>query len=94
MKFAIIAPFYPNIQTTFIGFSLLFLSISFVGQAQSKYINTYNGIADSLSKEYKIPLKVIVGIAVIEYSSGTSRNCRLLKNHFGIVGKNNLLQTI
>lgn len=94
MKFAIIAPSYPTIQTKFIGFFLLFLSISFVGQAQSKYINTYKGIADSLSKEYNIPLKVIFGIALIESSNGTSRNCRLLKNHFGIVGKNNLLQTI
>jgi flagellum-specific peptidoglycan hydrolase FlgJ len=42
---------------------------------------------------YGIPASVILGIAIIESSSGTSRNSRLLHNHFGIVGKNNLLKT-
>lgn len=30
---------------------------------------------------------------MLESGSGQSRNCRLLNNHFGIVGKNNLQQT-
>ena len=29
----------------------------------------------------------------MESASGTSRNCKLLKNHFGIVGKNDVLKT-
>lgn len=61
--------------------------------AQSKYARKYSGLADSLQEAYGIPAAVILGIAIIESSSGTSRNCRLLHNHFGIVGKNNLLKT-
>ena len=30
---------------------------------------------------------------MLESGSGTSRNARLLKNYFGIVGKNNLMKT-
>lgn len=61
--------------------------------AQSKYVKKYSGLADSLSEAYQIPVSVILGVAIIESSSGTSRNCRLLNNHFGIVGRNNLLKT-
>ena len=71
--------------------------ISFTAAAQSKtitrYIEKYSAIADSLSSEFEIPVSVILGIAIVESSSGTSRNARLLNNHFGIVGKNDLLKT-
>ncbi|MEI9911305.1 MAG: glucosaminidase domain-containing protein [Bacteroidota bacterium] len=36
---------------------------------------------------------VMLGVAIMESGSGTSRNCKLLNNHFGIIGKNNLLKT-
>lgn len=61
--------------------------------AQSKYIHRYRPIADSLSEVYSIPTSIILGVAILESGSGTSRNCKLLNNHFGIVGKNNLLKT-
>jgi len=61
--------------------------------AQSKYIKQYKPIADSLSDIYGIPTSVMLGIAIIESGAGTSRNCKLLNNHFGIKGKNNLLKT-
>jgi Bax protein len=61
--------------------------------AQSKYIKKYRPLADSLSEVYKIPASVILGVALLESGSGGSRNCKLLNNHFGIVGKNNLLKT-
>ena len=35
----------------------------------------------------------MLGVAILESGSGTSRNCKLLNNHFGIVGKNDLLKT-
>ncbi len=35
----------------------------------------------------------MLGVAIMESGSGTSRNCKLLNNHFGIIGKNNLLKT-
>lgn len=65
--------------------------------AQSKtvtrYIEKYSALADSLSFEFGIPVSVILGVAIVESSSGTGRNAKLLNNHFGIVGKNNLLKT-
>lgn len=50
-------------------------------------------MADSLSEAYGIPAAIILGVAIVESGAGTSRNSRLLNNHFGIVGKNNLLKT-
>jgi flagellum-specific peptidoglycan hydrolase FlgJ len=50
-------------------------------------------LADSLSEVYGIPASVMLGVAILESGSGTSRNSKLLNNHFGIVGKNNLLKT-
>lgn len=50
-------------------------------------------MADSLSEVYGIPVSVMLGIAIMESASGTSRNCKLLHNHFGVVGKNDLLAT-
>jgi len=72
--------------------ALLFLSCPAL-QAQSKYVKKYRHLADSLSVEYGIPASVILGVAIVESGSGTSRNAKLLSNHFGIVGKNNLLKT-
>lgn len=60
---------------------------------QSKYIKKFRPLADSLSAIYGVPTSVILGVAIIESGSGTSRNCKLLNNHFGIIGKNNLLKT-
>ncbi len=73
------------------GFALFLISSSF---AQSRpFIQKHRPLADSLSVVYVIPTAVMLGISIIESSSGTSRNCRLLNNYFGIVGKNNLLRT-
>jgi flagellum-specific peptidoglycan hydrolase FlgJ len=69
------------------------LVMSHAGFAQSKYIKKFQPTADSLSAVYGVPVSVMLGIAIMESGSGTSRNCKLLNNHFGIVGKNNLLKT-
>jgi flagellum-specific peptidoglycan hydrolase FlgJ len=45
-------------------------------------------MADSLSEEYGIPTSVILGIAILESGSGTSKHAKVLNNHFGIMGKN------
>lgn len=59
--------------------------------AQPKsYIKKFDSLADSLSREYSIPKSVILGVSMIESGAGTSRNCKLLNNYFGIVGKNQL----
>lgn len=74
-------------------FTLLLLVTLGSLQAQSKYVTRYRPIADSLSEVYGIPEAVILGVAILESGSGTSRNAKLLNNHFGIVGRNNLLKT-
>lgn len=72
---------------------LLFIFCHSVAFNQKLYIKKYKSLADSLSKVYQIPVKVILAVAIIESSSGTGRNAKLLNNHFGIVGKNNLIKT-
>ncbi|WP_295127967.1 glucosaminidase domain-containing protein [uncultured Chitinophaga sp.] len=54
------------------------------------YLKEYSPVAVSLMQETGIPASVIMGVAMLESGMGTSRNAKLLKNHFGIVGKNNL----
>lgn len=76
------------------GLLVLFLLLVFQsGSAQSKYIKQYKPIADSLSEIYGVPASVMLGVAIIESGAGKSRNCKLLNNHFGIKGKNNLMKT-
>lgn len=72
---------------------LIFLLAGQAGFSQSKYVTRFKPLADSLSRVYGIPSSVILGVAVLESGSGTSRNSKLLNNHFGIVGKNNLMKT-
>ena len=71
--------------------SLVFVTV--FSNAQTKYVKKYRPLADSLEREFGIPASVILGVAIIESSSGTSPNCKLLNNHFGIVGKNKVFKT-
>ena len=75
------------------GISLSVLLSFQTASSQSPYIKKYKPIADSLATVYGIPSSVMLGVAIIESGAGKSRNCKLLKNHFGIKGKNNLLKT-
>jgi flagellum-specific peptidoglycan hydrolase FlgJ len=71
-----------------LGLLLLTLNSSF---AQSRsFVKKFHPLADSLSEVYGIPAAVLLGISIIESSSGTSRNCKLLNNYFGIIGKNKI----
>jgi len=71
-----------------------FLVISLSLGAQTKtFVQKYRPLADSLSGVYGVPASVMLGVAIIESGSGTSRNSKLLNNFFGIVGRNNLLKT-
>jgi len=83
--------FLENGRTALLVFFLLFASQTVIGQ--SKYIRQYKPVADSLSDIYGVPTSVMLGIAIIESGAGKSRNCKLLNNHFGVKGKNNLLKT-
>jgi len=73
---------------------LIVFSTSFShAQTAKKYIQKYSNLVASLSAEYGIPVSIITAVSIIESGAGTSRNCKLLKNHFGVKGKNNLLKT-
>lgn len=64
--------------------------VSVAQKAPKKYLKQYEPVAVNLMRETGIPASVILGVAMLESGSGTSRNAKLLRNHFGIVGKNNL----
>lgn len=57
-------------------------------QAQNSYIKQNRDYAEALSKEYGIPSSIILAVAFVETGGGTSKNSKILNNHFGIVGKN------
>lgn len=81
-----------NFRSGLLALSVLLIT-GHTAFTQSKYVKKYRPLADSLSEVYKIPASVMLGVAILESGSCTSRNCKLLNNHFGIVGKNNLLKT-
>jgi uncharacterized FlgJ-related protein len=58
-----------------------------------QYLKKFKPVSVELMQETGIPASVILGIAMLESGTGTSRNAKLLHNHFGIVGRNNLAQT-
>lgn len=70
-------------------FISLFLSFSFAlyGQQKHQYIQNNKDLANELSQKYGIPSAIILGVAFVETGGGTSRNSKVLNNHFGIIGK-------
>jgi Bax protein len=76
------------------GFILFLLPVLLTAQPSAqRFVTRFKPMADSLSAAYGIPASVILGISMLESGSGTSRHARLLKNYFGIVGKNSLMRT-
>jgi len=69
----------------------LFLTLFSVNaQAQHSYFQKHMSTATELSQEFGIPSAVILAVAFMETGGGTSKNSKVLNNHFGIVGKNNV----
>ena len=79
------------VRTMFIAVLLVLLAQPLY--SQSKYIKKYRPLADSLESQYGVPSAIILGVAIIESGAGQSRNAKMLNNHFGIVGKNDVLRT-
>lgn len=52
------------------------------------YINQYKDLAIQQSVEHHLPASLILGVAIHESASGTSKIARLQNNHFGIKGPN------
>jgi flagellum-specific peptidoglycan hydrolase FlgJ len=53
----------------------------------SKYIDAYKEAAIQVMNEHGVPASIILGVAIHESASGTSKIARYLNNHFGIKGK-------
>ena len=56
--------------------------------AANLYINRYKSVAIEKMNQTGVPASVILGVAMHESGSGTSKIARHLNNHFGIKGKN------
>jgi flagellum-specific peptidoglycan hydrolase FlgJ len=59
-------------------------------QVKRRYLDKFQELSIKLMNETGIPASVILGVGMLESGMGTSRNARLLHNHFGIVGRNSL----
>lgn len=59
---------------------------TFGQSAATKYINAYKEAAIQMMNEHDVPASIILGIAIHESGSGTSKIARYLNNHFGIKG--------
>lgn len=71
-------------------YASLIVFISGTAAAQSpaeNYIENYKEVAVSTMNQHGIPASVILGIAIHESASGTSRIAKYLNNHFGLKGK-------
>lgn len=71
-------------------YASLMVSITSSLFAQTKtddYIETYKEAAISTMNQHGIPASIVLGIAIHESASGTSRIARYLNNHFGLKGK-------
>lgn len=65
-------------------------NVVFSQRAYKNYADKYKELSIRLMNETGIPASVILGVAMLESGMGTSKNARLLHNHFGIVGRNSL----
>jgi flagellum-specific peptidoglycan hydrolase FlgJ len=69
---------------------LLIVQTAHAQHYKKRYLDKYEALAIKLMNETGIPASVILGIGMLESGMGTSRNAKLLHNHFGIVGRNSL----
>lgn len=83
---------YAKIAVLSIGFFLCTVQPAKAGLVE-RYIAQYKDLVKSLSDEFGIPTSIITAISIVESGAGQSRNTKLLNNHFGITGKNNLRKT-
>ena len=73
-----------------ISLVLLFFFIYVFVQAQSaafNYIDKFDSLAIEVLTKHEIPASLVLGIALHESASGTSKLCRINHNHFGVKGR-------
>ena len=70
------------------------LALMFTANARtSSYITNHAPMATLLSQHYGIPASVILAVAYVESSGGKGATAKVLNNHFGIEGKNDLVNS-
>jgi len=68
------------------------MALMCAANAQNKaYITNHKVIAAILSRTYGIPASVILAVASVESSGGNGPAAKVLNNHFGIEGKNEIV---
>lgn len=67
---------------------ILISGVTFGQSAAQRYIQQYKEDAIQKMNEYGIPASIILGVAMHESGSGTSKIAKYLNNHFGVKGKN------
>jgi Bax protein len=68
------------------------VALMFSANAQNKaYIASHRVIATILSRAYSVPASVILAVAAVESSGGNGPAAKVLNNHFGIEGKNEIV---
>ncbi len=70
---------------------LLLISSFSVSAQNTTYINNHKIFAAVLSEAYGIPSSIILAVAIVESASGRAATAKVLNNHFGIVGKNEIV---
>ena len=70
---------------------LAMLGLILTANAQNlSYIDRHKTLTTELSEQFGIPYSVILAVAIVESASGEGKTAKKLKNHFGIVGHNDL----
>lgn len=59
----------------------------------NKYITNHKLMAAVLSEHYGIPAAVILAVATVESSGGAAPTAKVLNNHFGMVGRNEIVNS-
>ncbi|WP_207533636.1 glucosaminidase domain and LysM peptidoglycan-binding domain-containing protein [Desertivirga arenae] len=71
-----------------IGLLVTFLTGTALGQtAADRYVESYKEAAIQTMNQHGVPASIILGIAIHESASGTSKIAKYLNNHFGLKGK-------
>lgn len=69
---------------------ILFVSVVKAQEVSVNYIVKYSPLCIQLSDSFAIPVDLILGVAIVESGAGTSRNAKILHNHFGLKAGNKL----
>jgi Bax protein len=70
---------------------VLMVAIFSANAQNKKYITNHKIIATVLGEHYGIPASVILAVAAVESAGGSGAVAKVLNNHFGIVGHNNIV---